>query len=278
MVNFGKGRSAHPLAISCHNAYTFFMVDFQINNPSLWRADLPQKKGRAHKYDYGHAVIYGAPSLTGATRLAAEACARVGAGLVTVLAPQGKGDIYRVTLPAHVLVRDDTGWRDERVSVRLYGSGGMAGAIDYDQSVPTVLDADALQNLPEKLGANYILTPHEGEFARAFPDIKGSREERALSAAQNSGAMIVLKGAETLIVSPDGRMVVNKHASPYLATAGSGDVLAGMIAGLLAQGMPAFEAACAAVWMHGDAAIKFGAGLVACDLPDLLPKVLQDLS
>lgn len=251
----------------------------EINSPALWREKLPVKGVDAHKYDHGHAVIYGAPALTGATRLAAAACARMGAGLVSVLCGPDVASIYRAALPAHIMVRDDLDWRDDRVSARLYGSGGLADAPDFDRDVRTVLDADALRPdvLPKRLSSSYVLTPHEGEFARVFPDVGGMREERAVEAARTINAHIVLKGSRTVIVAPDGRLVINENAPPTLATAGSGDVLAGMITGLLAQGMPAFESACAAVWIHGAAAKDFGAGLVASDLPDMLPRVLGGL-
>lgn len=258
------------------------MNDFEYtaleNHPDLWADKIPHKKAQSHKYDYGHAVIYGAPELTGATRLAAESCARVGAGLVTVLAPEKVTAIYRETLAAYILVRDDLEWSDERITARLYGSGGLSAIPDFSSDIPTVLDADALNGLPGKLNDNFVLTPHEGEFARIFPDIKGSRLEKAQEAARQSGAYIVLKGPDTIIAAPDGQTVINTHASPVLATAGSGDVLAGMIAGFLAQGMRPMDAACAAVWIHGECALRFGEGLVAADIPSIIPDVLQDLS
>lgn len=219
--------------------------------------------------------VYGAPKLTGATRLASEACARIGAGLVAVVAPKGTEDVYRAALAPHILVYDQED-QPERVAVRLYGPGGLGVKPDYKSDVPTVLDADALNDLPAGLSENYVITPHEGEFVKAFPDIVGTKLDKARIAAMQIGAVIVLKGADTVIVHPDGRAVINAHASAVLATAGSGDVLAGMIAGLLAQGMPAFEASCASVWMHGEAALRFGPGLVASDLIDLIPEVLQE--
>lgn len=248
------------------------------NTPDLWLDMLPRKTQSSHKYTYGHAVIYAAPRLTGATRLAAAACARIGAGLTSVLSPPEIVNVYRAALPAHIMVRDDLMWDDARVAAKLYGSGGLSVSPDFSSGLPIVLDADALYELPDILSPNFVLTPHEGEFARAFPDIKGTRQEQAQQAATRMNAHIVLKGAQTIIAAPDGRLVVNAHASPYLATAGTGDVLAGMITGLMAQGMPVFEACCAAVWIHGDSSLKYGAGLVASDLVDLISAVLQDIA
>ena len=248
------------------------------NHPDLWLEFFPRLEKESHKYKRGHAVIYGAPELTGATRLVAESCARVGAGLVSVLAVKEIADVYRETLKPHILVRDDLDWDDVRVTAKLYGSGGMSAQIDYTSKLPIVLDADALQPLSQKLFSNFVLTPHDGEFSRMFPDIAGGRIEKAQKAAQESGANIVLKGAETIIVSPDGRKVINLHASSVLATVGTGDVLAGMITGLMAQGMNPFDAACCAVWMHGECAIRFGLGLVASDILDIIPQVLKDLA
>ncbi len=248
------------------------------NSPSLWLEHLPRKTADANKYDYGHAVIYGAPELTGATRLAAQACARIGAGLTTVLTTSQRADIYRVSLPAHIMVRGNLGWWDQRVNAVLYGPGGLPERVVIHDDLPMVLDADALADLPKNLHDRIVLTPHEGEFAKAFPDLQGTREERAAAAAQKTGAVVVLKGEHTLIAAPHGkRLVRNSHAAPTLATAGTGDVLAGMITGLLAQGMEPFEAACAAVWLHGDCALHFGPGLVASDLPDLIPAAFARL-
>lgn len=249
----------------------------QENTPEVWLEFFPKLDKDAHKYTRGHAVIYGAPELTGASRLAADACARIGAGLVSVLCTAETAAIYKTSLPAHILVRDDLNWWDERVTAQLYGSGGLARDVDI-KNVPTVLDADALLSLPEVLNPKCILTPHEGEFSKAFPDIRGDRIEMAQKASQQSSAIIVLKGQETIIAHPDGRMIVNRHAASNLATAGTGDVLAGLITGLAAQGMEPFFAASAAVWIHGDAAIKFGPGLVASDIPNIIPEILRDLS
>ncbi len=251
------------------------------NVPDLWLSDFPRRtageQADSHKYDYGHVLVYGAPELTGATRLAAEACARMGAGLVSVLSCSARADVFRVALPAHILVRDDLLWNDARVTARLYGCGGLVDGLRISLNRPVVLDAGALDALPEGLDARAVLTPHEGEFARVFPDIEGTRGERALLAARRSGAVVVLKGAGTVVAHPDGRVAVNEHDTPYLASAGTGDVLAGMIVGLLGQGVPSFEAACAAVWMHGECGLQAGCGLVASDFSALIPKVLKEV-
>lgn len=256
------------------------MQDVTDNTPDLWRAALPRKDAQGHKYASGHAAIYGARELTGAARLAAEACARMGAGLVTVLCDAAAADIYRAALPAHIMVRGDTGWTDPRITARVLGCGGLPGgvtpALMKDWQGAAVLDAAAIPLWPHTAPA--ILTPHEGEFTRFFPGIAGERAGRAAQAAKATNAVLVLKGAHTVIAAPDGRVVLNRHAGPMLATAGTGDVLAGMIGGLTAQNMDPFLAACAAVWIYGDAALRFGTGLVAADLPGLLPAALQNLS
>lgn len=248
------------------------------NTSDLWRSLLPEKTSGGHKYDSGHAVIYAAPELTGATRLAAEACARAGAGLVSVLAPANVVNVYRETLAAHILVRDDLNWWADRVTAVLWGAGGLPCEVQIRDGIKTVLDADALAHLPKNLNGHCVLTPHEGEFAKAFPGLEGQKSERAIAAAAATGAVVVLKGAETVIAHPDGRGIKNTHASPHLATAGTGDVLAGLICGFLAQGMAPFEASCAAVWVHGECGLRFGRGLVASDMLELIPKVLQDLA
>jgi len=247
----------------------------QDNTPTLWRDHFPHPDGDDHKYTRGMVRIFGAPEMTGATRLAASACARMGAGMVVVLCTAQTHDIYRRTLPAHIVVKPDLKWNDDRITANLQGPGGLPQALQvYD--APNILDAAALNDLPDALNHNTIVTPHEGEFERAFPDLKGSREERALAAAREKDCIVVLKGHKTIIAAPDGRAVINKNAPPTLATAGAGDVLAGMIAGLAAQNMRPFEAACASVWIHGAAAEKSGAGLVASDLLEIIPSILQN--
>lgn len=252
------------------------------NTPKLWREALPRPAPDAHKYHRGHAVIMGAEVLTGATRLAAAACSRIGAGLVTVLGGQAS-DIYRKTLPADIMVPNTGLSQLKQVTAVLAGPGGLSNSSREELSAvagicPVVLDADAIGFQAECAGPSpCILTPHDGEFARAFPNLTGSREQNASEAARLSGAFIVLKGPETLIAAPDGQLVRNTHASSWLAKAGTGDVLAGFITGLVAQGMPLLLAACAGVWIHGEAGHRVGPGLVASDLPDLVPSILGDL-
>lgn len=252
----------------------------QTNSPDLWRDKLPVKTADQHKYDHGHAVIYGAPQLSGATNLAAAACARIGAGLVSVIATEDTHDLYRTILPPHILVRAATAIRrdDPRITALLYGPGGLNVQPDYTHPhARIILDADALYTLPATLSPACILTPHQGEFDKAFPTLKGPREHRIQAAAEKMNCYIVLKGSETLIAGPDGHMAVNTHASPWLATAGSGDVLAGLITGLSAQNMPPFEACCAAVWIHGDCALRAGNHMVASDLQAYIPAALKAL-
>jgi NAD(P)H-hydrate epimerase len=268
----------------------------QLNEPRLWAHHLPRLATEGHKYDRGHVLIRGGYPMTGAARLAAMAAARAGAGMTTVAVPAVAFPVYAATL-ASLIVHpvEDAGelvalLENSKLSALLVGPGAGVGASTRAATLtmlatglPMVLDADAITSFsrdPATLfaafGGQIVLTPHEGEFARLF-SVEGPRVERAVGAAQSSGAVIVLKGAKTLIAAPDGRVIINENAPPTLATAGSGDVLAGIITSLLAQGMDAFLAAAAGVWMHGAAAAAFGPGLIADDLPDLLPAVLRKL-
>lgn len=282
------------------------------NTPEYWLADWPRLADDDHKYQRGHALVYGGGVMTGASRLSAQTAARAGAGLTTVAVPESAWPVYAAALNS-IMVQPMSGrdsvelaaslrevLGDARISAVLLGPGAAGGLargvrplveVALASGRPVVLDADALsafEHDPEALfaliksaRAPVVLTPHEGEFARLFPQAKTlpapDKLSRARWAAQRSGAVVVLKGADTVIAAPDGAALVNTNAPATLATAGAGDVLAGLITGLLAQGMAVFHAAAAAVWFHGEAAQAFGAGLIADDLPDQLPAVLQKL-
>ncbi|HEV7357581.1 MAG TPA: NAD(P)H-hydrate dehydratase [Steroidobacteraceae bacterium] len=271
-------------------------IDTWENTPALWRTKLPQLQAAGNKYSRGHALLYGGYPMTGAARLAARAAARSGAGLTTIAVPEQAFAIYASSLTsiiAHPLSGDQDLSRlleDRRYSAFLIGPGAGVGDATRARALAmlatgksVVLDADAISvfasrpdDLFQAIRGPCVLTPHEGEFSRIF-DAAGDKLTRARRAARRSGAVVVLKGADTVIAAPDGRAAINSNAPSTLATAGSGDVLGGIILGLLTQGMDAFPAAAAAVWMHGDAASEFGAGLLAEDLPDLLPSVLRRL-
>ena len=263
------------------------------NRPSLWQARLPWPEPSHHKYHRGHVlVVGGAAKRAGAAKLAAMAALRTGAGLVTIVCAKPDVPVYAASaLSLMTEVRDR--WKellkDVRANTVLIGPGAGVGKATRDLVLAAlkakkraVLDADALTSFAQApaalfkaTGSPVILTPHEGEFAKLFPVLKGSKLDRALRAASLAHATVILKGYDTVIVSPDGRAAVNTNAPPDLATAGSGDVLSGICAGLLAQGMEPFEAACAGVWMHAEAARQQGPGLIAEDLPARLPSVLR---
>jgi hydroxyethylthiazole kinase-like uncharacterized protein yjeF len=271
-------------------------IDAWENDPALWREQLPSMKSSANKYTRGHALVCGGYPMTGAARMAARAAARVGAGLTTIAVPEVAFPVYAASLTS-IMVRplkhsgDLTRLlSDARFTACLIGPGAGVDDATFDAAReilgwarPVVLDADAITvfasraaELAQAIRGPCVMTPHEGEFARVFHTL-GDKLSRARAAARQSGATVVLKGADTVVAAPDGRAIVNTNAPPSLATAGSGDVLSGLILGLLAQGMDAFMAAAAGVWMHGAAAADFGPGLLAEDLPDLVPAVLRRL-
>jgi ADP-dependent NAD(P)H-hydrate dehydratase / NAD(P)H-hydrate epimerase len=278
-----------------------------LNRPALWGGAFPLPRPEGHKYSRGHAVVVsGGVSTTGAARLAARGALRAGAGLVTIASPR---DALAVNAAANlaVMVRPVTGaaeladfLADKRRNAVVVGPGGGIGEAMREQvlaalasNAGVVLDADALTSiadgpaplaaaLDEHRGAGIVLTPHQGEFRRLFKSIDDnsnlkSKLAKTRLAADTSGAVILFKGADTVVAAPDGWASIADNAPPYLATAGAGDVLAGMIAGLMAQGMPAYEAASAAVWLHGEAANEFGPGLIAEDLPEALPAIYRRL-
>ena len=266
------------------------------NGPALWDDSYPWPRPEDHKYSRGHALIAGGGEMTGAARLAARAALRVGAGMVTVASPAEAVAIYAASL-ASLLVRPVSDAAefaalldDRRKNAVLVGPGGGIHERTRGQvlaalgtGIACVLDADAISvfaesadELFEAIRGPCLLTPHDGEFARLFA-AGGSKLDRARAAARESGAVVLIKGADTVIAAPDGRAAINANAPADLATAGAGDVLAGLAVGLLAQGMPPFAAACAAAWLHGEAAAQFGPGLIADDLAGELPAVLRRL-
>jgi hydroxyethylthiazole kinase-like uncharacterized protein yjeF len=276
------------------------------NEPALWLDQLRHPSSAGHKYDRGHAVVFAGPlEKSGAARLAAAAALRGGAGLVTLL---GKRDAL-AGLSAQVtaiMLRGCDGesdlaalLEDTRFNAFVLGPGfgDAAKARVFARMIlragrRLVLDADGISAFapePEHLftechesEGGVVLTPHAGEFRRLFPEIAAdpslSKLDAAQAASRASGAVVVSKGADTVIVTPDGRAAIDATGTPWLATAGTGDVLAGIIAAQLAQGTPTFEAACAGVWMHGRAAEFFGPGLISEDLPQMLPRVHAELS
>ena len=267
------------------------------NDPCLWSKALPQLHDGGNKYTRGHALVSGGYPITGAARMAACAAARSGAGLTTVAVSPVAFPIYAASLTSIMVqpLSEPNDFHrlldDKRYTAFLIGPG--AGTAEETRnrvlamlktSRPTVLDADALTafandplTLDQAITGPCVMTPHDGEFRRLF-DPSRDKLTRTRVAAKRSGAIIILKGSDTVITAPDGRSIINSNAPPTLATAGSGDVLSGFVLGLLAQGMEPFLAAAAAVWLHGAAANEFGIGLIAEDLPDLLPIVLRRLN
>ena len=283
------------------------------NQPGLWSDTWPSVDVAGHKYHRGHALVWGGGVMTGAARLAARAAARVGAGLTTVCVPQSAWGVYAASLTS-IMVHPVGGegaaqWQaglssllaDDRLSAALIVPGALGGTQPgglralvltlLASGRPVVLDADALTVFTEDPSLLFaaiaghsrpvVLTPHDGEFNRLMRDPRiaaaPSKLERAREAARLSGAVVLLKGADTVVAAPDGRASLNRNAPSELATAGAGDVLAGLVLGLLAQGMPAWQAASAAVWLHGEAARAFGPGLIADDLPEQVPSALRRL-
>lgn len=269
----------------------------EINHPDLWRDRIPWPGPQSHKHARGRlGVVSGDATSTGAARLAARAGLRIGAGLVKVFCPPDAAPVLASALEAVMLspfgdAAELVRGAEPMDAVLIGPAAGLTEATRENvRALATleaklVLDADALtvfaqepEALFDLVGPQDVLTPHEGEFGRLFPGLLAAgRQTAAAESAKRTGCVMVLKGFETVIAAPDGRLRINRNGSPWLATAGTGDVLAGMVGGLLAQGVDAFEAASVAVWMHADAAARFGSGLIAEDLPDLIPAVLRDL-
>lgn len=256
------------------------------NSPALWT--LPRPGVDAHKYSRGHVTVLGGAEMTGAARLAAEAARHAGAGLVTIAA-RGSGAVYRAGAPGTLVSEAPLPvlLEDPRRQVWIVGPG--LGTDDARAVLPPLLaagrqvvaDADvfsAFAGQPEALRGAAVLTPHGGEFTRVFGAASPDRLTAARAAAARTGAVMLLKGPDTVIAAPDGRAAINASAPPWLATAGAGDVLAGLIGGLLAQGLPAWEAAAAAAWLHGRAAMHAGPGMVVEDLLGRITNAQADAS
>jgi len=277
-----------------------------LNSPGIWIDQFPQPHALGHKYNRGHVVVLGGDEMSGAARLVALAARRMGAGLVTVSVSKKMFPVYASTLEPGTLLKTTQGLKgfckiikDPRKTTCVLGPGAglykktaekVLSALKANKNC--VLDADALsvfQNDPETLfKALYDntgqggLTPHAGEFLKLFPDLAQKQKQYGklaitIQAAKRAGCVVVYKGVDTVIAAPDGHAVLNANAPPTLATAGTGDVLAGFMGGLVAQGMPVFKAAQASVWLHAECANLFGLGLVAEDLIDMLPEVLNEL-
>ena len=266
------------------------------NDPLLTFGEIPARGALSHKYRFGHVVVAGGQHMSGAARLAARAALRVGAGLVSLAVPRQSLPTYALTGASFILLPcdDDESFlsllEDPRRNSLVIGPGlgtndrtrnFAVAALESERAL--VLDADGLtvfeddpQTLCQLLTEQAVITPHEGEFARLFPDLSGDKLERAKAAAERCGACVVLKGSDSIVAAPDGRAMIN-NAPANLATAGSGDVLAGLIAGLLAMGMEPFAASAAACALHGLAAEQVGRGLISEDLPEQLPAVFAVL-
>ena len=269
------------------------------NDPDLWLDRFPWPAAGGHKHSRGRmAVISGGPWRTGAARLAARAGLRSGAGLVTLMSPRDALAVNAAHLEAVMLAAADSPEEvgaacaemdsvvvgpaagvDESTRDKVLALGRTGAALVIDADAITVFRS-APAELFSLLDLDDVLTPHEGEFERIFPGLLAASDTRisaAREAARRAGAVVLLKGGDTVVAHPDGRAAVSLNAPPWLATAGSGDVLAGFIGGLLAQGASGFNAACAGTWIHAEAAERFGPGLVSEDLPGLAPAVLADL-
>jgi hydroxyethylthiazole kinase-like uncharacterized protein yjeF len=307
-VTFHRKKPAHVLTTGRQYCGEVVLADIGLlpgraevreNTTGLWQAQIPWPGPLVHKHVRGRMMIVSGPAWsTGAARLASRAGLRVGAGLVTLLSPPDALAINAAHLEAVMLAGFETDIELENAArdadVVVIGPAAGVGPATYSNvlalartGAALVVDADALsvfrqdpEDLFSLLDRDDVLTPHPGEFERVFPGLLASSANRVIAtqaAARRAGAVVLLKGSDTVIAAPNGQCAVNTNGTPWLATAGSGDVLAGLIAGLIAQGMPSFEAACAGVWIHAAAGQSFGPGLIAEDLPGLVPGVLRSL-
>ncbi len=281
-VAFGALKPAHLLHPAMHKCGRLVLADIGVESPDAWHEiaapELPPLDPGGHKYDRGlvHAL---AGTMPGAIALSAKAAARSGAGYVRVSTSKPIDG-----LPSAVVQIDHAPVNDERIGCLLVGPGmgdvPQLLTLALTSKAPKVIDADAIAHLgdPARLkGQEAIITPHEGEFTKLFGEISGAKPERALEAARRSGAVVVYKGPDTLVAAPDGRLGFAPPAPACLASAGTGDVLAGMIAAMRARGLGAFDAACAGVWLHGRAAEIAGPQLIADDLVEAIPAAITSL-
>jgi len=281
-VTFGALKPAHRLMPAMANMGRVVLADIGVEADTRWteipEPDLPPLDPEGHKYSRGlvHCL---AGQMPGAIALAATAAAKSGAGYVRV-----STSLPITGLPSSIVQTGGADLNDERIGCILVGPGlgdvPQVLTLALTARHPIVIDADAigLVGEPERLkGHDTILTPHEGEFKALFGEIAGSKPERALEAARRSQSVIVYKGPDTLVAAPDGRLAFALPAPAWLATAGTGDVLSGVIAALRARGLEPFDAACAAVWLHGRAAETAGPAMIADDLLEAIAAVLADL-
>jgi hydroxyethylthiazole kinase-like uncharacterized protein yjeF len=279
-ITFGALKPAHRLMPAMHKCGRLILADIRIEAKSDWQEinapELPPLDPAGHKYSRGLVHLL-AGKMPGAIALAAAAAARTGAGYVRVSTSRSIDNI-----PAAVVQTDTAHLDDERIGCIVVGPGmgdiPQLLTLALTSKSPKVIDADAIGQVgdPERLkGQNAILTPHAGEVRRLFGDIEGSKADQALEAAKRSGAIVVYKGPDTIVASPDGRLGFAPPAPAWLATAGTGDVLSGMIGALAAGGMEGFDAACAAVWLHGRAAELAGPHMIADDLVASIPVALD---
>jgi hydroxyethylthiazole kinase-like uncharacterized protein yjeF len=281
-VTFGALKPAHLLHPAMHKCGRLVLVDIGIGAEGDWHEiappELPTLAPGGHKYDRGlvHAL---AGTMPGAIALATKAAALAGAGYVRVSTSRPIDG-----LPSSIVQTDSAPVNDERIGCLLIGPGlgdvPQVLTLALTSKAPKVIDADGITHIgePERLkGQEAILTPHEGEFRKLFGEIAGTKPERAVQAARRSGAVVVYKGPDTLVAAPDGRLGFAPRAHPWLASAGTGDVLAGVIAAMRARGLEAFDAACAGVWLHGRAAEIAGPRLIADDLAAAIPAALASV-
>lgn len=306
-ITFAALRPAHVLLPGSAFSGAVMVADIGVpvqtslaeNSPALWHSQLPQPGFGVHKYQRGHLkVVSGGPWNTGAARLTAKAGLRAGSGLVTMLSPPEAAGVHAAHLTAIMLApfqtaEDLAAYAAHSTAMVIGPAAGITEATRHNveallkSPARVLLDADALTVFGDDPGALFkqlrptdIVTPHDGEFARLFGDLLSTSDNKvqaARAAAEKAGCVILLKGADTVIAQPDGNALVNTHATRWLATAGSGDVLAGIIAGFMAQGVDTFTAAAIGAWLHGEAGRRVGAGLIAEDIEMQLPNILSAL-